>query len=93
MFEDIVMTNMAFNAFMNDSEAGTMTKPPRLTTLSEYSTWSSRFESFLSIVNPSLMIPIEEGYEQPMLNGLPKNVSRLTEDEKKAYDLEKKAYA
>ena len=87
------MANMPLNAFMNDSEAGTMTKLPRLTTLSEYSSWSSRFESFLSIVNPSLMIPIEEGYEQPMLNGLPKRVSRLTEDEKKAYDLEKKAYA
>ena len=28
-----------------------------------------------------------------MLNALPKSVSRLTEDEKKAYDLEKKAYA
>ncbi|KAD5508164.1 hypothetical protein E3N88_15867 [Mikania micrantha] len=72
--------------------AGTMTKPPNLVSLSEYSSWSALVESFLYIVNPSLMIPLIEGYEQPQLNGVYKNVSRLTKDEKKLYDLEKKAY-
>lgn len=88
------MANMTtFTSMMNDNEAGTMTKPPRLISLSEYSSWSSRFESFLSTVNLSLMIPISEGYTQPLSNGLPNNVSRLMEDERKAYDLEKKVYA
>ncbi|KAD3640411.1 hypothetical protein E3N88_29634 [Mikania micrantha] len=88
------MANLSsLSALLSDYEVGTMTKPPKLVSLNEYSSWSARFESFLSIVNPSLTIPLIEGYEQPQLNGVYKNVSRLTKDEKKLYDLDKKAYA
>ncbi|KAD4981968.1 hypothetical protein E3N88_18639 [Mikania micrantha] len=47
-------------ALLTDNEAGTMTKHENLLSMSEYSSWSSRFELFLSIVNPSLTIPMIE---------------------------------
>ena len=65
--------------------------------MSQYPSWKQRFEAFIAYADPSLMIPLTEGYVAPMVesfSGLTlKSLSNLTAEEMKAYEHEKKVYA
>lgn len=80
----------------HDLEIGTPTKPQRLMSMSQYPFWKQRFEAFIAYADPSLMIPLIEGYVAPMVNSFSgltlKSLSNLTAEEMKAYEREKKAY-
>ncbi|KAI3744678.1 hypothetical protein L1987_57767 [Smallanthus sonchifolius] len=78
-----------------DNEIGTPQKPPKLLNVNDYSNWKARFEHYISYTDSSLWIPILEGYKHPthiyLDEVMPKPISKLDEEEKKAYDREKKA--
>ncbi|KAI3776059.1 hypothetical protein L1987_45819 [Smallanthus sonchifolius] len=78
-----------------DNEIGTPQKPPKLLNVNDYSNWKARFEHYISYTDSSLWIPILEGYKHPTHiyhdEEVPKPISKLDEEQKKAYDREKKA--
>ncbi|KAI3808094.1 hypothetical protein L1987_24037 [Smallanthus sonchifolius] len=80
-----------------DNEIGTPQKPPKLLNVNDYSNWKTRFENYISYIDSSLWIPILEGYKHPthiyLDDEFPKPISKLDDEEKKAYDREKKALA
>ncbi|KAI3783403.1 hypothetical protein L1987_42484 [Smallanthus sonchifolius] len=80
-----------------DNEIGTPQKPPKFLNVNDYSNWKARFEHYISYTDSSLWIQILEGYKHPthiyLDDELPKPISKLDEEEKKAYDREKKALA
>ena len=80
-----------------DNEIGTPTKPPKMSSISQYPNWKVRFESFIDFSDPSLRIPITDGYEMPVVEAWdgqqPKALSNYTAPEMKAYERERKAYA
>ncbi|KAI3825420.1 hypothetical protein L1987_06907 [Smallanthus sonchifolius] len=83
------------NLLNYDNEIGTPQKPPKLLNVNDYSNWKARFEHYISYTDSSLWIPILEGYKHPthiyLDDELPKPISKLSDEEKKAYDREKKA--
>ncbi|KAI3754742.1 hypothetical protein L1987_54532 [Smallanthus sonchifolius] len=78
-----------------DNEIGTPQKPPKLLNINDYYNWKARFEHYISYTDSSLWIPIIEGYKHPthiyLDEEVPKPISKLDEEQKKAYDREKKA--
>ncbi|KAI3819506.1 hypothetical protein L1987_13346 [Smallanthus sonchifolius] len=78
-----------------DNEIGTPQKPPKLLNVNNYSNWKARFEHYISYTDSSIWIPILEGYKYPthiyLDDEFHKPISKLDEEEKKAYDREKKA--
>ncbi|KAI3776078.1 hypothetical protein L1987_45839 [Smallanthus sonchifolius] len=78
-----------------DNEIGTPQKPPKLLNVNDYSNWKAHFEHYISYTDSLICIPILEGYKHPthiyLDDELPKPISKLDEEEKKAYDREKKA--
>ncbi|KAI3676242.1 hypothetical protein L1987_85844 [Smallanthus sonchifolius] len=83
------------NLLNYDNEIGTPQKPPKLLNVNDYSNWKTRFEHYISYTDSSLWIPILEGYKHPTYiyldETMPKPISKLSDEEKKAYDREKKA--
>ncbi|HEY5235126.1 MAG TPA: hypothetical protein VIJ14_03010 [Rhabdochlamydiaceae bacterium] len=82
-----------------DNEIGTPNKPPRFLCNNDYSSWKSRFESFIAYNDSDLWIPISEKYVRPVQEGAfrgdapQKTMKEMSVDERKDYDKEKKAYA
>ncbi|KAI3762594.1 hypothetical protein L1987_53029 [Smallanthus sonchifolius] len=78
-----------------DNEIGTPQKPPKLLNVNDYSNWKARFEHYISYTDSSLWIPILEGYKHPthiyLDETMPKPISKLSDEEKKAYYREMKA--
>ncbi|KAI3775985.1 hypothetical protein L1987_45745 [Smallanthus sonchifolius] len=83
------------NLLNYDNEIDTPQKPPKLLNVNDYSNWKARFEHYISYTDSSLWIPILERYKHPthiyLDDELPKPISKLSDEEKKAYDREKKA--
>ncbi|KAI3813867.1 hypothetical protein L1987_18602 [Smallanthus sonchifolius] len=83
------------NLLNYDNVIGTPQKPPKLLNVNDYSNWKARFEHYISYTDSSLWIPILEGYKHPthiyLDETMPKPISKLSDEEKKAYDHEKKA--
>ena len=80
---------------LNDNEAGSTNKAPRLMSLDDYSNWKNRFETHINGMDTNLWVKIEEGYIRPTKeNSLdPMELTEMTEAQRKDYDNEKKAYA
>ena len=82
-----------------DNEVGTPNKPPRFFCNNDYSSWKLRFESFILYNDPDLWTHITERYIQPRVEGsfsgeAPfKPIKKLTVEERKEFDQEKKAFA
>ena len=82
-----------------DSEIGSKNSAPKLTKLHDYPEWQGRFLAHLNLNDPSLVIPLIEGYERPYqegfigVRGREVPVSRLQGEVRTAYDREAKAYA
>ena len=78
-----------------DNESGTMTKPPRLSSLADYASWKDRFEAFLSVINPAMNDFLIIEYVAPIAEGCitRKSVFRMTDEEKREFDIERKTYA
>ncbi|KAI3814268.1 hypothetical protein L1987_19018 [Smallanthus sonchifolius] len=85
------------NLLNYDNEIGTPQKSPKLLNVNDYSNWKAHFEHYISYTDSSLWIPILEGYKHPthiyLDKAMPKPISKLSDKEKKDYDLEKKALA
>ncbi|KAI3827767.1 hypothetical protein L1987_01850 [Smallanthus sonchifolius] len=83
------------NLLNYDNEIGTPQKPPKLLNVNDYCNWKARFEHYISYTDSSLWIPILEGYKHPthiyLDETMPKPISKLSDEEKKAYDRENKA--
>ncbi|KAI3819555.1 hypothetical protein L1987_13396 [Smallanthus sonchifolius] len=83
------------NMLNYDNEIGTPQKPPKLLNVNDYSNWKARFEHYISYTDSSLWILILEGYKHPthiyLDEEVAKPISKLDEEQKKAYDREKKA--
>lgn len=81
----------------SSNEMGSPTRPPILTNSREYTMWKARFENWISHTDTELWIPILEGYTYPtqMVRGANRIVTQttMTDDQRKAYNLEKKAYS
>ena len=82
-----------------DNEIGSPNKPPRFMCNNDYSSWKTRFESFVAYNDPDLWIPITERYIRPRLQGEFRDeapfipMKQLTEEQRKEFDKEKKACA
>ncbi|HEY5236712.1 MAG TPA: hypothetical protein VIJ14_11080, partial [Rhabdochlamydiaceae bacterium] len=82
-----------------DNEIGTPNKPPRFLCNNDYSSWKSRFESFIAYNDSDLWIPISEKYVRPVQEGQfrdeapVKTIKDMSAEERKDFDKEKKAYA
>ncbi|KAI3801964.1 hypothetical protein L1987_30084 [Smallanthus sonchifolius] len=97
------MSDLAFVASQNskiqnllliDNEAGNANKAPKLMTMDEYHHWKNRFEIHINGVDTNLWMMIENGYQKVLSeDGTPVLASLLSEQQRKDYDLEKKAYA
>ncbi|KAI3786627.1 hypothetical protein L1987_40450 [Smallanthus sonchifolius] len=62
--------------------------------MDEYHHWKNRFEIHINGVDTNLWMMIENGYQKVLSeDGTPVLVSLLSEQQRKDYDLEKKAYA
>ena len=83
------------NMMSQDNESSTMTKPPRLSSLADYASWKDRFEAFLSVINPAMNDFLIIEYVAPIAEGCitRKSVFRMTEEEKREFDIERKTYA
>ncbi|KAJ0587651.1 hypothetical protein HanIR_Chr04g0165631 [Helianthus annuus] len=83
------------NLLLSESETGSNNRPPKLNHMNDFPSWKSRFHTyvqgqstelwtcFINAFNPNLEVAASTsaGY------------ANMLEDEKKAYDLEKKAFA
>ncbi|KAI3815570.1 hypothetical protein L1987_15242 [Smallanthus sonchifolius] len=82
--------------FNYENEIGTPWKPPKLLNVNDYSNWNARSDEYILYTDSSLWIHILEGYKHPTYlfldKTVPKPISKLDEEEKKAYDQEKKAH-
>ncbi|KAI3797813.1 hypothetical protein L1987_33076 [Smallanthus sonchifolius] len=97
------MSDLAFVASQNskiqnllliDNEAGNANKAPKLLTMDEYHHWKNRFEIHINGVDTNLWMMLENGYQKVLsVDGTPVLPSLLSEQQRKDYDLEKKAYA
>lgn len=93
------MSTAQFQAMVkNEQETGTTSKPPRFM-LKDFDDWLYRFESFIALYDPELMIPLTEQYIKPRLEGNfgerepipPKPVKFFNTEEKKEYARDQKA--
>ena len=82
------------NLLLTENESGNSNKAPKLMTMDEYPHWKTRFEIHINGVDTNLWMMIESGYSRPMTTeGTQISIARLSEQQRKDYDAEKKAYA
>ncbi|KAI3724984.1 hypothetical protein L1987_64754 [Smallanthus sonchifolius] len=82
------------NLLLIDNEAGNANKAPKLMTMDEYHHWKNRFEIHINGVDTNLWMMLKNGYQKVLSeDGTPVLPSLLSEQQRKGYDLEKKAYA
>ncbi|KAJ0797337.1 hypothetical protein HanPI659440_Chr04g0172681 [Helianthus annuus] len=80
---------------LSESETGSLNRPPKLMHLNEYPGWADRFRTYVLGQNTELWICFTTDFDQAIEVAASTTASfaDLPEDQKKIYDLEKKAYA
>ncbi|KAF5823858.1 putative transcription factor interactor and regulator CCHC(Zn) family [Helianthus annuus] len=80
---------------LSESETGSLNRPPKLMHLNEYPGWADRFRTYVLGQNTELWIRFTTDFDQAIEVAASTTASfaDLPEDQKKIYDLEKKAYA
>ncbi|KAJ0900472.1 putative transcription factor interactor and regulator CCHC(Zn) family [Helianthus annuus] len=80
---------------LSESETGSLNRPPKLMHLNEYPGWVDRFRTYVLGQNTELWIRFTTDFDQAIEVAASDTATfaDLPEDQKKTYDLEKKAYA
>ncbi|MFS7898054.1 hypothetical protein Hanom_Chr00s015855g01755171 [Helianthus anomalus] len=80
---------------LSESETGSLNRPPKLMHLHEYPGWAGRFKTYVLGLNTELWIRFTTDFDQAIEVAASSTATfaDLPEDQKKTYDLEKKAYA
>ncbi|KAJ0943237.1 putative transcription factor interactor and regulator CCHC(Zn) family [Helianthus annuus] len=80
---------------LSESETGSLNRPPKLMHLNEYPGWVDRFHTYVLGQNTELWIRFTTDFDQAIevADSSAATFADLPEDQKKTYDLEKKAYA
>ncbi|KAM0034613.1 putative RNA-directed DNA polymerase [Helianthus debilis subsp. tardiflorus] len=80
---------------LSESETGSLNRPPKLMHLDEYPGWADRFRTYVLGQNTELWIRFTTDFDQAIEVAASDTATfaDLPEDQKKTYDLEKKAYA
>ncbi|KAF5760153.1 putative transcription factor interactor and regulator CCHC(Zn) family [Helianthus annuus] len=80
---------------LSESETGSLNRPPKLMHLNEYPGWVDRFRTYVLGQNTELWICFTTDFDQAIEVAASDTATfaDLPEDQKKTYDLEKKAYA
>ncbi|KAJ0815958.1 putative transcription factor interactor and regulator CCHC(Zn) family [Helianthus annuus] len=80
---------------LSESETGSLNRPPKLMHLNEYPGWVDRFRTYVLGQNTELWIRFTTDFDQAIEVAASSTATfaDLPEDQKKTYDLEKKAYA
>ncbi|MFS7989259.1 putative transcription factor interactor and regulator CCHC(Zn) family [Helianthus anomalus] len=80
---------------LSESETGSLNRPPKLMHLNEYPGWAGRFKTYVLGQNTELWIRFTTDFDQAIEVAASSTATfaDLPEDQKKTYDLEKKAYA
>ncbi|KAJ0522767.1 putative transcription factor interactor and regulator CCHC(Zn) family [Helianthus annuus] len=80
---------------LSESETGSLNRPPKLMHLNEYPGWVDRFHTYVLGQNTELWIRFTTDFDQAIevAASSAATFADLPEDQKKTYDLEKKAYA
>ncbi|KAJ0483268.1 putative transcription factor interactor and regulator CCHC(Zn) family [Helianthus annuus] len=80
---------------LSESETGSLNRPPKLMHLNEYPGWADRFRTYVLGQNTELWIRFTTDLDQAIEVAASSTATfaDLPEDQKKTYDLEKKAYA
>ncbi|KAJ0743449.1 hypothetical protein HanPI659440_Chr10g0375921 [Helianthus annuus] len=80
---------------LSESETGSLNRPPKLMHLNEYPGWVDRFYTYVLGQNTELWLRFTTDFDQTIevAASSAATFAGLPEDQKKTYDLEKKAYA
>ncbi|KAJ0644919.1 hypothetical protein HanOQP8_Chr16g0617861 [Helianthus annuus] len=80
---------------LSESQTGSLNRPPKLMHLNEYPGWVDRFRTYVLGQNTELWIRFTTDFDQAIEVAASSTATfaDLPEDQKKTYDLEKKAYA
>ncbi|MFS7984592.1 putative transcription factor interactor and regulator CCHC(Zn) family [Helianthus anomalus] len=80
---------------LSESETGSLNRPPKLMHLNEYPGWVDRFYTYVLGQNTELWLRFTTYFDQAIevATSTAATFADLPEDQKKKYDLEKKAYA
>ncbi|MFS7928192.1 putative transcription factor interactor and regulator CCHC(Zn) family [Helianthus anomalus] len=80
---------------LSESETGSLNRPPKLMHLNEYPGWVDRFYTYVLGQNTELWLHFTTDFDQAIevAASTAATFADLPEDQKKTYDLEKKAYA
>ncbi|KAJ0799909.1 hypothetical protein HanPI659440_Chr03g0096861 [Helianthus annuus] len=80
---------------LSESETGSLNRPPKLMHLNEYPGWVDRFYTYVLGQNTELWLRFTTDFDQAIevAASTAATFADLPEDQKKTYDLEKKAYA
>ncbi|KAJ0947848.1 putative transcription factor interactor and regulator CCHC(Zn) family [Helianthus annuus] len=80
---------------LSESKTGSLNRPPKLMHLNEYPGWVDRFRTYVLGQNTELWIRFTTDFDQAIEVAASDTATfaDLPEDQKKTYDLEKKAYA
>ncbi|KAM0067101.1 putative transcription factor interactor and regulator CCHC(Zn) family [Helianthus debilis subsp. tardiflorus] len=80
---------------LSESETGSLNRPPKLMHLNEYPGWADRFRTYVLGQNTEMWIRFTTDFDQAIEVAASSTTTfaDLPEDQKKIYDLEKKAYA
>ncbi|KAJ0887806.1 putative transcription factor interactor and regulator CCHC(Zn) family [Helianthus annuus] len=79
---------------LSKSETGSLNRPPKLMHLNEYPGWAERFKTYVLGQNTELWLRFTTDFDQAIEVAASSTATfaDLPEDQKKTYDLEKKAY-
>ncbi|KAJ0716361.1 hypothetical protein HanPI659440_Chr13g0511781 [Helianthus annuus] len=79
---------------MSESETGSNNRPPKLNHMNDYPSWKGRFHTYVLGKNTELWICFTTPYNTVLeeAGSNPTTLANMTETDKKAYDLEKKAF-
>ncbi|KAM0038010.1 putative transcription factor interactor and regulator CCHC(Zn) family [Helianthus debilis subsp. tardiflorus] len=88
-------TSSIQSILLSESETGSLNRPPKLMHLNEYPGWADRFRTYVLGQNTELWIRFTTDFDQAIEVAASSTATfaDLPEDQKKIYDLEKKAYA
>ncbi|KAJ0567847.1 hypothetical protein HanIR_Chr06g0289501 [Helianthus annuus] len=83
------------NLLQSESETGSNNRPPKLNHMNEYPSWKGRFHTYVLGQNTELWLCFTTPYNTALeeADSSAATLATMSETDKKAYDLEKKAFA
>ena len=83
------------NLLLSENETGSNNRPPKLMHMNEFPTWEERFHTYILGQNTELWLSFTTDFNQALeeAGSNAATFADLSVDDKKAYDLEKKAFS